>query len=117
MKSKKGSIVKQEKSGEIQKLKNRIKKLEKDKRILISKLNTAEMALEKNFKFLKGTTEDVSLEDLLEAAKKSKTLKEVKTKKRCSSCGSEDLKVMKTLFGVLESCHCGYRNKKIDDKA
>jgi len=114
MKSKKGSIVKEAKSGEVQKLRNKIKRLEKDKRILISKLNTAEAALVGNANFLKGSTEDLSVEDLIEAAKENKTLKEVRDGKICPSCGSEDLKVMKTLFGVLESCHCGYKKKRID---
>ena len=77
MKSKKGSIVKEAKSGEVQKLKDRIKKLERDKRMLISKLNTTEAALADNVKFLKGSTKDVSVEDLIEAAKTNKTLKEV----------------------------------------
>jgi len=112
MKSKKGSIVKEAKSGEIQKLKNRIKRLEKDKRILISKLNTAEAALAGNNSFLKGSTEDFSVEDLIDAAKENKTLKEIKDDKICPKCGAEDLKVMKTLFGVLESCMCGHRKKR-----
>tara|TARA_R110000851_G_C13074764_1_gene565193 strand:- start:1950 stop:2291 length:342 start_codon:yes stop_codon:yes gene_type:complete len=110
---KKGMIVKQEKSGEVQKLKNRIKRLEKENRDLISKLNTVERAFDSSIKFLKGTTEDVSLEDLIDAAKENKSYKEIKNEKQCPKCGSSELKVMKTLFGELESCSCGYTNKRI----
>ena len=110
MKNKKGSIVKQEKSGEIQKLKNRIKNLEKKNKILVSKLNTAEMALEQNMKFLKGTTEDATLEDLLDAAKVNKTYKEV-SGDICPKCDENELKTIKTLFGTLLSCICGYTEK------
>lgn len=116
MKTKKGSITKQSKDGEVQKLKSRIKRLEKDKRILISKLNTAEAALLGSANFLKGSTEDLSVEELIEAAKENKSLKEIRTGKRCSNCGSEDLKVLKTPFGTMESCHCGLKLKVIDDE-
>lgn len=110
MKSKRGSVVKEEKSGEISKLKKRIRKLEKDKRELVSKLNTLEDVLERNMKFLKGSTEDVSVEDLIEAAKNSKTLKEVKDGKNCPECGGK-MAVIETRFGGIETCSCGYRRK------
>jgi archaellum component FlaC len=113
MKVKKGAIVKEAKSAEVQKLKNRIKRLEKDKRELISKLNTLEAAFEKNIKFLKGSTEDVTVEDLIEAAKVNKSLKEVKADNQCPKCGSDELKTIKTLFGELDSCSCGYTNKRV----
>lgn len=101
--------MKQEKSGEVQKLKNRVKNLEKKNRLLINKLNSAEAALKDNMKYLKDHTEDVSLEDLIEAASNKKTLVETKKVKICPKCGSEELKVIVTLFGTMESCKCGYR--------
>ncbi len=116
MRSKKGSIVKESKTGEVQKLKNRIKRLERDKKILVSKLNSAEAALGCNVKFLKGSTEDLSVEELIEAAKDNKSLKNIRDDKTCPNCGKDDLKVMKTLFGILETCKCGYRNKRIDNE-
>ncbi len=60
MKAKKGTIVKEAKSGEVQRLKARIKRLEKQNRMLVQKLNTAEKVLEENNKYLKGHTEDIS---------------------------------------------------------
>lgn len=112
MKVKKGSIVKEAKSGEVQKLKNRIKNLEKKNKILVQKLNTAERALEHSAKFLKGSTEEFSVEELIEAANDSKTLKEVKDTK-CPKCGGSELKVMETLFGELANCPCGYNEKRL----
>lgn len=112
MKQKKGSLMKQEKSGELQKLKNRIKRLEKQNRDLISKLNTAEQALKESVKFLKGSTEEISLEDLLEAAKDDKSLKEVKIRK-CPKCdASEGFKILPSKVGNVEVCLCGYRGIK-----
>jgi len=112
MKVKKGSIVKEAKSGEVQKLKNRIKNLEKKNKILVQKLNTAERALEHSAKFLKGSTEEFSVEELIEAANDSKTLKEVKDSK-CPKCGKNTLKTMETLFGKLSTCECGYMEKEM----
>ena len=112
MKCKKGSIVKEAKSGAEQKLKNRIKNLEKKNKILIQKLNTAEKALEHSAKFLKGSTEELSVEELIEAAKDSKTLKEVKDNK-CPKCGGSTMTTMETLFGELKSCPCGYTEKRL----
>jgi predicted nuclease with TOPRIM domain len=109
LKQKKGAIVKEEKSGQVQKLKNRIKNLEKKNRLLVTKLNSAEAALKDNMKYLKDHTEDLTLEDLIEAASSKKTLVETKKIDICPKCGSEDLKVITTLFGTMESCICGYR--------
>jgi len=113
MKSKKGSCVKEPKNGEIAKLKKRIRLLEKQKKELISKLNTAEKVLERNLKFLKGSTEDVSVEDLIEAAKEDKTLKEVKEDKSCPNCKStEEYKVMEIRGGKIGICsNCSFRGK------
>lgn len=112
-KVKKGSVVRQAKDGEIQKLKNRIKKLEKEKSILVTKLNTAEAALANNIKFLKGSTEDLSVEDLIEAAKTSKNLREIR-EDECPKCKGSELKITKTLFGTLCFCECGYTEKRIE---
>lgn len=110
MKSKKGSRMKEEKSAEVSKLKKRIRSLEKKNRELISKLNTLDSVLEKNLKFLKGSTADVTLEDLMEAAKSDTTLKEVKDKNCCPKCeATEGFTRVPTKVGVIESCLCGYR--------
>ena len=73
---------------------------------------TAEKALERNMKFLKGSVEDVSVEELIAAAKEDKTLKEVKVEKVCPNCGSKNLKVMNILGGKIEICpDCSHRGK------
>lgn len=107
---KKGAKVKEEKDGQAGRLNKRIRRLEKDKKELISKLRTAEAALEKNLKFLKGSTEDVTVEDLIEAAKNGDNLKELKEKKECPNCKKE-LTVFNTPFGNVETCPCGFRRK------
>lgn len=110
MKLKKGAKMKEAKNGEVSKLKKRIRNLEKKNRDLISQLNTTERALEKNLKFLKGSTDDVTLEDLLEAAKFEDSLVEVKELYHCPECkSSEGFTRISTKVGIIESCLCGYR--------
>ncbi len=63
-------------------------------------------------KFLKGSTEDVSVEELTEAAKEDKTLKEVKDEKVCPNCGSKDYKIMEIRVGKIGVCpDCSHRGK------
>lgn len=104
--------MKEPKNAEVAKLKKRIRLLEKQKKELVSKLNSAERVLERNMKFLKGSVEDISVEELIEAAKEDKTLKEVKVEKECPNCGSKNLKVMNILGGKIEICpDCSHRGK------
>lgn len=104
--------MKEEKSAEVAKLKKRIRLLEKQKSELISQVKTAEKALERNMKFLKGSVEDVSVEELIEAAKEDMSLKEVKEEKVCPNCGSRDFKVMTIRGGKIGICpDCTHRGK------
>ena len=73
---------KEEKSGEIKKLKGIIKKLEHEITRLKSELKTYNRAFEKNIEFLKKGTNDLSLEELIEGAKNDLNLKEIKEDKK-----------------------------------
>lgn len=103
---------KEAKSSEVSKLKSHIRRLEKQNRDLISEVKTMEKVLEKNMKFLKGSTEDCTVEDLIEAAKESKTLKEVQHEQTCPKCGKK-LTVLSigNDSGRSFTCKCGYRRK------
>jgi hypothetical protein len=68
---------KEEKDGEVKRLKNVIRRLESDKRKLLSEKNSLEEVLKRNFNFLKGMTEDIPLEDLVKAASSNKNLKQM----------------------------------------
>lgn len=112
MDSKNKKPRKEAKDGTVSKLKAQIRRLEKQKKDLVSQLKSAEKALERNMKFLKGSVEDISVEELIEAAKEDKTLKEVKVEKECPNCGSKNLKVMNILGGKIEICpDCSHRGK------
>ena len=121
MKLKKGGKMKEEKDGNISKLKARIRRLEKDKRELVSKVNTLEQVLKRNFEVLKGTVEDLSVEELIEAAKNDQTIKEAKKDAKkpvkskpemCPKCEQQTLKIMEIRNGKICICdNCSYRSK------
>ena len=105
---------KEEKSAEVRKLKARNRKLETENKRLVSEIRTLEAAFQKNLKFLKGSTEDVSVEDLIEAAKEDKSLKEVKDEViKCPNCEAE-IRPIATRFGKVIACKCGHRGKIYD---
>lgn len=112
MKVKRGSIVKEAKSGEIQKLKNKIRRLESDKRKLIAENKDLRERLEENLEFTKRETEDFSVEDLIKAAKTKKDLPNLKKEQECPKCGDR-IAIIKTTFGRLLTCKCGYRKKEV----
>lgn len=114
MKPKKGSIVKQEKDGNTQKLKNRIKRLEKENNNLRSEINSLEQAFKNTTKFLRDHTEHISLDELINAAKNGSSLKNVQDEQKvepvCPKCFSKNFIVVPTPFGEVRSCgDCRHR--------
>ena len=102
---------KEPKDGEVARLKKAIRRLESDKRQLLSELATIEAAFQKNVEFLKNSTKDLSVRDLMKAANKNITLKELKetnaeaessmeARWRCHKCDSGVLKLV--IFQNLE---------------
>lgn len=88
---------KEEKDGELQKLKDANRKLKSQVNQLKSEVATYKAAFEKNIEFLKGKTKDLSLKDLINGAKKEQnlqqiedtkelTFKEMEAKWKCFQC-------------------------------
>lgn len=107
-------IRKDYKDGEINRLRARNKKLEREIRRLKSELNSFEEAFKKTTKFIKDHTDKLSLEDLIKAAKENKTLKQAqessKNIEKCSNCLSIDVEEINLPFGKLVICNsCGFR--------
>lgn len=104
-------ILKEAKDGNEQKLKKRIKKLEKENKGLKSELNAYEQAFKKTTKFLRDNTDDISVEDLIQAAKSDTSLKKTKeNKKECPKCFSKNVAIIESLAGTVISCpDCEHR--------
>jgi len=98
---------KEDKNGDVKRLKNIIRRLESDKKKLLSELKTLEEAFYKNVEFLKGKVDDHSLEDLIEAAKEGITLKDIaKENTYTKSSPKEKWKCFKCEQGTLVFIPC-----------
>lgn len=95
----------EEKDGEIGKLKRHIRHLEKENSRLKSELRTYERVFNKNIKFLKERTENLSLDDLLKGAQQELSLQQIKEDKvqkfedlerkwRCFKCSHGIMKLI-----------------------
>lgn len=97
----------EEKDGELQKLKNRLRNLEKENNRLKSELRTYEQAFKKTTTFLRDNTKEISVERLIEAAKNNNSLKEIKKQDIsivCKFCFSEDLHISYIPAGKMILC-------------
>ena len=107
---------KEAKDGQTEKYKQRIKRLEKEVRELKSKNKTLEAAFEKTVKVLKGSVEDITVQELIDGANNGQSIKEVKEESKhegenCPEC-SEELKIMPIRGGEIAVCgNCTYRRK------
>lgn len=104
---------KEYKDSELNKLKRRVKRLEAENNRLKSELNSFEQAFKKTTKFLRDHTDDISLEDLIEASKKDKSLGKVekeRAEKVCPKCFSAVKVVDTPKVGKVVVCtNCDYR--------
>ena len=107
-------LVKEEKSGELQKLKRRIKKLEKENARLKSDIRTLEGFREETSRYIDGKLDGVPVERVIRGIEKKQTLKQVKEpeviKLACPKCISAELKEVAYPGGKLRLCpNCKYR--------
>lgn len=73
---------KEEKSGEVKKLKAHIRKLEHEISRLKSELKTYDRAFQKNLVFLKEKTDELTVEELIKGAEQELSLKQIKDDKK-----------------------------------
>ena len=100
--------VKEEKDGEVKKLKSRIRRLEKENTKLKSELRTYDQYFKKTQNFVNDHTKDFSVMELINAAKDNKNLKELKEDKDVSSvcevCFSKNVQIDQLPFGRITIC-------------
>jgi hypothetical protein len=82
-------------SGEIRKLKDKIRRLESDKRRLISELQTLKVAFEKTKLFIDNKLDGVPIEEVIKSVKANKKLTEItKEELTCKYCHSNKHKLL-----------------------
>lgn len=67
--------------GEVARLKNALRRLESDKRKLLSEIKTLEAAFQHTVTFLRGKTKDLSVEELIAASNRGDNLSQIEHKK------------------------------------
>lgn len=92
----------------VTKLEIRVKKLEKERKKLISDNRTLQNALEKTEEYIMAISKDKNVSHIIDEIESSKLNKE------CPNCGNK--KMHKTNYGefYIETCeykNCGYRNR------
>lgn len=107
---------KEYKDGELNRLKKRIKKLEKENDRLKSELNSYDQAFKKTTKFLRDNTDEISLENLIQAAKNESSLKEVteiqekENSRNCPVCFSSiEPNYVPKVGNIILCKKCNYR--------
>lgn len=104
-------IQKEAKDAETQKLRRRVKRLEKENNRLKSELNSLEQAFKNTRKYIDDETKNVSVDKMIDAAKKGQKLSDLKKELQCPKCGDE-INQIKSLAGIVEVClnqECDYR--------
>lgn len=111
---------KEYKDAELNKLKRRVKRLESENRRLKSELNSYDEAFKKTKRFLKDNTDELSLDDLIQAAKNGSSLKKTQedVEDACPKCLNK-VKKINSPVGIITVCdniHCDFRKteKKVD---
>ena len=97
------------------KLRAKIRRLESDKQKLLSEAKQYKNVFNKSEDFLRNSTKEFSLEEILDRVKKNLPLHEKGGKKpeskiRCPDCGAS-IKPMEFNKFSIHACKCGYRKK------
>lgn len=79
----------------IKELKAANRRLKSDNERLKAELATMHEAFSKTSTYLKGNTDNISVEKIIEGVKKGSTLAEIKKQHKCEKCGSNDIKEFK----------------------
>jgi seryl-tRNA synthetase len=103
---------KEERDGEIAKLKKQIKKLTKEKEILKSDIKTLERAFGTTIKHVDATLDGIPVEKVIRSAKKKSKLSEVvlENTEKCEKCGTAGMTIANIPHGILHLCKlCNHR--------
>lgn len=106
---------KEENNGKEKELRKLLKEKDAEIRRLKSELKTLNKAFDKTAQYIKGNTDNVSVEKIIAGARAEKTMVEIKKENICPDCGAE-IKYSKLPFGHMEICTeaCGWRRVEND---
>lgn len=106
----------------IKELKVANRRLKSDNERLKTELMTLQEAFDKTSQYLKGNTDNISVERIIEGVKKGSTLKQIKKSLVCEKCKSESMKELRvpSVGTILLCSSCDNRkvvkNAKVDEQ-
>ena len=90
----------------IKELKAANRRLKSDNERLKAELSTLQAAFDKTSSYLKGNTDNISVEKIIEGVKKGSTLEQIKKQNKCTKCGSHSVKEF-SVINVGKIILCG----------
>lgn len=102
---------KEEKDGQLQKLKSRIRRLEKENERLKSEIKTLEAYRSITNKYIDEELNGVPVEKVIKSIEKHHNLGQIKDeiKPVCPNCLNKDLMILGRQDGTFHMCKCGYK--------
>jgi hypothetical protein len=103
--------IQEENEQTIKELKAANRRLKRDNERLKSEVATLHEAFSQTSTYLKGNTDNISVENIIDGVKKGSTLQEIKKGNKCEKCGSSDVKnISVPIMGRILLCgDCKYR--------
>jgi predicted nuclease with TOPRIM domain len=108
---------KEEKDGQIQRLRNRIRRLEKENERLKQEIKTLETYRDVTNKYIDEELDGIPVERVIRGVEKHQNLKKVtdEVKPVCPKCLNRDILILGRQDGKMHLCKCGYK-KVIKDE-
>lgn len=102
----------------LKELKAANRRLKSDNERLRAELSTLQAAFQQTSKYLKGNTDNISVEKIIEGVKKGSTLTQIKKSLVCEECKSSDVKELRVPnVGTIILCtECSHRKVVKDGK-
>ena len=105
--------IQEENEQTIKELKAANRRLKKDNERLKSEVATLQQAFSQTSVYLKGNTDNISVEKIIEGVKKGSTLQEIKKENKCEKCGSLNVKEL-SIYNVGTIILCSdCKNRKV----
>lgn len=102
----------------LKELKTANRRLKSDNERLKAELSTLQEAFQETSKYLKGNTDNISVEKIIQGVKKGSSLHQIKKSIVCEECKSSDVKELKVPnMGTIVLCtECSHRKVVRDGK-
>lgn len=105
--------IQEENEQTIKELKAANRRLKKDNERLKSEVATLQQAFSETSVYLKGNTDNISVEKIIEGVKKGSTLQEIKKENKCEKCNSLNVKEL-SIYNVGTIILCSdCKNRKV----